>query len=193
MSRCGLCRHPDSNQLDALYISNKPLRAIVAAANANPTGPHVSLGQAHRHKAHVRELIRERLPVERQEHGTALFERVQRLVDEAEGILVCAKSSQDWKAATAAIGAATRLLELCGRLTGELQSNSPGIHLTLNKTTHNTTINNFDTDLEFAQLIGEGTRGFSVDELMRLKSIAEQDERGLAQPAVINKPLRFNE
>jgi hypothetical protein len=172
MSRCGLCRHPDSNQLDALYLSNTPLRAIVAAANANPTGPHVSLGQAHRHKQHVKDLIRERLPAARQEHACHLLERVEKLIGEAEGVLVCAKSSQDWKGATAAIGAATRLLELLGRVSGELvPQNAPGLHLSIvnNKTTN---VMHVGDDLEISLLISEATNGFDSATIERFRALA---------------------
>jgi hypothetical protein len=47
----------------------------------------------------------------------------------------------------------------------------PGLHLTLNDRVTNTTINNFDNAADFAATVGEATKGFSVDELLRLKAL----------------------
>ena len=112
------------------------------------------LGTAHRHKEHVKDLIRERSESERTEHGSQLLERVEKLTDTTEKILASATSKEDLRAATGAVTALTRLLELLGRLSGELQSsNTPGIRLSLQKTTIN--VSNYDSDPEWATMLYE--------------------------------------
>jgi hypothetical protein len=116
-------------------------------------------------------IIRERTQDQRAERGDDLLQRVQRLSDEAIGILEIAKAEKNLKAATSAICAAVRTLELCGRLDGSLaQPNAPGLHLTMNRVTNNTIVA-VDNDADFAAMIGEATRGFDHAELDRLKAL----------------------
>jgi len=102
------------------------------------------------------------------EHGSALLDRVLRLADEAEKILALRKERNDFRGANGALGAAAKLLDLCGRLSGELQSANAGgtQHLTVIPVA-SINIINVDNDADFAAMIGEVTKGFSVDELMR--------------------------
>jgi hypothetical protein len=178
---CKACVHPSRDQIDRRLIDGTPLRDIAAS-----TG--LSLGGLSRHRTHLRQTLglalKERGDDERAENGSDLLQRVQKLVGEAEEILATAKSNGNLRAATSAICAAVRVLELVGRLDGSLaQPNTPGLHLTLNKTTINVT--NYDDDIDFAQMIGEATRGFDVTELLRLKAIAENNNS--VQP-VCNRP-----
>ncbi len=104
-------------------------------------------------------------------HASDLLQRVQKLAGEAEEILATAKTSGNLKAATAAICAAVRTLELCGRLDGSLaQPHAPGLHLTLNKTIN---VTNYGDDRELALLISEATKGFNSNEIERFKQLAE--------------------
>ena len=164
---CRTCCHAKRAEIDQQIIAGTPYRIISQTYG-------LSLGAISRHKEHVKQTLGEaiqRRDGERQEQGSTLLNRVERLVDEAEGVLTCAKSMQDWRGATSALSAACRLLELCARLNGELQSsNSPGIHLTLNKVS--TTINNYDSDQELAQLIAEATEGFNPSVIQRFKALA---------------------
>lgn len=177
MAGCRFCFHPQRDTIDRLYVKNTPLRTIIQSFGG-------SLGAAHRHKAHVTDLIRARTDGEREEHAGNLLARVQRLAGEAEGILATAKAAGNLKGATSAICAAVRVLELCGRLDGSLaQPNAGGLHLTLNST--KVTVNKFDgDDVEFAMMIGEATNGFDVAELLRLKRIAQTDEHLLPAHSV---------
>jgi hypothetical protein len=176
---CKACNHRDRDQIDHQLVSGTPLRHLVAS-----TG--ISIGALSRHRSHVKDILRERTQGEHEEHGSDLLQRVLKLADEAIGILETAKANGNLKAATSAICAAVRVLELTGRLDGSLaQPNAPGIHLTLNQRVTNTIINNYDNDVEFAMMIGEATRGFSVDELMRLKVLADSQS---PPDSAINQP-----
>jgi hypothetical protein len=162
---CRACRHPNRDAIDRELVSGVPLRDIVASSG-------LSLGGLVRHKDHVREMIKERLPAERAEHGSVLLDRVGKLADRAEALLAVAESKSNVTGATSALNACVRVLELIAKLTGELQpANTGGIHLSLTKVSNTTTIN-YNDDLELAELVFEATGGFDVDEIMRLKSLA---------------------
>jgi len=166
---CKLDRHPRRDELDRQIINGVNYRSICATFNT-------TLGTVHRHKQCIKELLNEaeaKGAGERAERGSALYNRVEKLVREAEEILAAAKAKNDFRGANGALGAAAKLLDLLGRASGELQSaNAGGLHLTLNRVTNNTIIN-YNDDADFARMIGEATRGFDVCELMRLKAIAE--------------------
>lgn len=176
---CAGCLHHNRDLLDAQLVQGIPYRSIAASFN-------LSLGAISRHKRHIKEMIQARSPDETREHGTVLYNRIERLVAAAEEILEAARVKNDFRGANGALGAAAKLLDLLGRVSGELQAaHAGGIHLTLNQRVTNTTIHNYDTDVDFAALIGEATKGFSVDELMRLKSlVANQSppDSALSQP-----------
>jgi hypothetical protein len=173
MSTCGPCSHPNRDQIDLELINGASFRRIAASFN-------LSLGAISRHKAHVKEMIRERTQDQREEHGGVLVSRVEKLAAAAEEILAMAKADKNLNAATGAINAATRLLELVGRLSGELASvNSGGIHMTQIKVTN---INNYDDDASFAQMIGEATKWFDPHEIQRLKALAESSRTALLRP-----------
>jgi hypothetical protein len=176
---CRGCLHRDRDNLDRQIIDGVPFRRLAVSFN-------LSLGALSRHKGHIKEMIQPRSQDEREEHGSALLERVQKLIGEAEEILMAAKAKNDFRGANGALGAAAKLLDLCGRLSGELQSaNAGGIHLTLNRTTK-TIINNYgDSDPEWATMLFEATRGFDPAEITRLKAIAEKQlcENSVILPA----------
>ena len=169
MPLCKCCHRRDRDQIDQQIVAGVPLRTLAAA-----TG--ISLGALHRHKSCIKELLRDAAQSNHDEtetHASSLLNRVEKLADEAEQLVAIAKTEKNYHGATSALVAACKLLDLCGRLSGELQqANAAGGGLHLHK---HTTINitNFDNDVDFAAMIGEATRGFSVAELMRLKAIAE--------------------
>lgn len=178
---CRACSHSDRDTIDHQLIAGVPVRTIVAA-----TG--LSLGGLTRHKQHLKETLglalRKRTPEQSEEHASSLLSRVEELITEAQQILTTAKADKDPKSALNAVNALARLLELLGRVSGELaQPNAGGLHLTLNST--KVTVNKFDgDDVEFATMIGEATNGFDVAELLRLKRIAETDEHLLPAHSV---------
>jgi hypothetical protein len=136
----------------------------------------VSLGSLSRHRAHIVEVLKARSAGEREEHSSDLLKRVGKLADAAEEILTAARTKDNFTAATSALNAACRLLELCGRLSGELQAPGAGVHLTLSKTT----INNYGdpgSDEELARLLFEALDGFDPDRIAHFKAIAEGSNR----------------
>jgi hypothetical protein len=180
---CAGCLHRNRDQLDAQLIQGIPYRTISETF-------HLSLGAVSRHRKHVREMIQARGESETAAHGSALYDRVEKLVGEAEAILEAAKAKKDFRGANGALGAACKLLDLLGRASGQLQAaNAGGIHLTLNQRVTNTVINNYDMDVEFAMLVSEATRNFDPVEIGRLKALADSSS---VQHACNDLPIALN-
>jgi hypothetical protein len=175
--RCKACDHPNVVTINQQIVAGATLRPLVAS-----TG--ISMGVLSRHRGHIKDLLKESIAREQSERegsGNDLLQRVRRLADEAEELLQAAKAAKNLKAATSAICAAVRVLELTGRLDGSLaQPNAPGLHLTLNQRVTNVSIISYENDVEFAVMVGEATRGFDVNELMRLKALV--DNSSVQQP-----------
>jgi hypothetical protein len=170
MPTCSVHKHPDRDEIDRQIVAGVPLRTI-------STNFNIALGTVHRHKDKcVKQALADAMrsrESENAERGPALLNRVEKLVGEAEEILASAKSKSDFRGANGALGAACKLLDLCGRLSGQLQSaNTPGLHLTMNRITNNTIIN-YDNDVDFARMIQEATKDFNPTEIQRLKLLAE--------------------
>jgi hypothetical protein len=164
---CKLDRHPNRDALDRAIISGTPFSALRTAFDATN-------GTLSRHRnVCIREMLNaaiESRPAERAELGSNLLTRVEELIATTKEILTTAKTKEDLKSATNAVGALTRLLELLGKLDGSLvQSGAPGLHLTLNKT-----INVYDSgsDKEIAELVREATADFNPVVIERFKQLA---------------------
>jgi len=173
MAACKACHHERRDEIDRQIVGGVSLRLIVAS-----TG--LSLGSLHRHKLHVKQLLTDAMRVresESAEHSSDLLNRVEKLLSQTEEILTTCKAEKNFKSATAAIAAATRLLELLGKLDGSLvQSNTPGLRISLH--TVNNTINVHSDDVELAQLICEATNRFDPLEIDRLKQLAMESATG---------------
>ena len=175
MPHCKPCGHPLRTEIDTEIVKGVPLRVISQAFT-------ISTGSLCRHKAHIRAdlaLAIQSQPGEREERGSALYNRIEKLVCEAEAILVSAKAKEDFRGANGALGAAAKLLDLCARLSGELQvPNSGGIHLT--KIT-NVNVNNYD-DKELAGLLKEATCGWNPAVIARFQALTDSPESAITRP-----------
>jgi hypothetical protein len=164
MSACRPCVHPNRDQIDRQLVDGIPYRTIGARFD-------VSLGSLSRHKAHVVQLLKERAPAEREEHGhdllSDLLARVERVVTKTEEVLATAKAGKHFSAAIGALNALTRQLELIGKLSGGLPG--PG-GLTVHYNANNTVINNYDgSDMDLATAVAEATKDFDPNEIQRLR------------------------
>lgn len=170
LMNCKPCTHAQRDRIDADLIHGRPLRTMVAEYGC-------SLGSLSRHRQHVRELIREHISGEREERGGALVNRVEQVLARAKELVETAMTQKNVRAANGSLRTILACLELIGKLTDELaQPNSPAIHFT-----QRIQVNSYsygDDDHELATLIGEATKGFSLDEFMRLKRLANGDNSG---------------
>jgi hypothetical protein len=164
---CKLDHHPNRDQLDDMLVRGVPFSAIRASFGATN-------GTISRHKnVCLRELLGEAMVKgrgERAERGSVLLDRIEEVISEAKSILVDAKAAKSFGPATQALNSITRALELCARLSGELQpGNAGGIHLTQIKVTN---INTGNDDRELAELVSEATAGFNEAVIERFKQLA---------------------
>jgi len=181
---CKLDRHPNRDELDRQMVNGVSYRSICATFGT-------TLGTLNRHKQCIKELLNQAMVKgqgERAERGSALYDRVERLVTAAEEVLASARARGDFRGATGALGAAAKLLDLLGRASGELQSaNAGGIHLT--KIT-NVNVTNYDNDIDFARMISEATRGFDPREIARLRALACSEDAPRLESAIEINTLR---
>ncbi len=110
---CTVCVHEDREAIDHVLVAGVSLRDVARRHG-------VSKDSLHRHKQHLSAAIVVLKAEQDHEHGATLVEQVRGLQREALSILESAKQSGHPTVALSAIREASRLLELCGRLTGEL-------------------------------------------------------------------------
>ena len=119
---CSICIHPDREVIEAAHIEGASLRGI--AAKFARTSPW----SLRRHFAHVPALIASVTAhqVAKSEASAKLPSRLEGLILEAQQILAAAKTEKRWIAAIAALRENRHMLELLGRLTGELRGFGAG-------------------------------------------------------------------
>ena len=189
MNACRPCFHRNRQRIDQQIVDGVPYRVILAE------NPGLSLGALSRHRSHIKEALGDAARLraaERAENGHALLDRAEKLLSEAQEVLATAKSTQNLKAANNAIIACVKVLTLIGHASGELTPNG-GVHVMMNnRTTINTVNLRVDDDEEAAEAVAILTRGFDLDEIERLKKLAQEAEADgrLVEPQVTPiKPL----
>ena len=111
---CTVCAHEEREAIDHALVAGVSLRDVARRHG-------VTKDALHRHKqAHLSAAVVAIRTEQEHEHGATLLEQVRGLQREALSILESAKQSGRPTVALSAIREASRLLELCGRLTGEL-------------------------------------------------------------------------
>lgn len=111
---CTVCAHEERDAIDSALVRGEPLRNIARREGLD----HTAL---HRHKqAHVSPAIA-RVYEQREEHrGEKLLDRVEDLYDKASGILDAAAQDGKPSLSLSAIRELRGIVELLGKLTGEL-------------------------------------------------------------------------
>jgi len=168
---CKLDRHPRRQELDDMLIRGIPFSTIRTSFTAATNG---TLSR-HRNIC-LRELLNQAVEqgrAERAERGSGLLSRVEEVITEAKAILVDAKAAKSFGPATQALNSITRALELCARLSGELQSGN-AVHLT--KITNVNVNSNYGSDQELAELVREATCNWNPAVIARLKALADDAE-----------------
>jgi hypothetical protein len=170
MATCRACHHPEHTRIDRELIAGKSLRAIAAWSGT-------STGGLMRHKQHVKEVLKAAAEAASPTHGGKLVAQLEEVVRIAKQLLGHAARSGQFSAANGALANIIRCSELMARASGELATpgNVGGIHFHSSKTLN---INvGANDDKEIAQLVGEATAGFDLSEFMRLKKLAQQNEK----------------
>jgi hypothetical protein len=119
---CSICVHGDRAAIEGAHVEGISLRGI--AAKFARTSPW----SLRRHFAHVPALIASvrAHQVAKNETSAKLPARLEALILEAQLILAAAKTEKRWIVAIAALRENRHMLELLGRLTGELRGFGAG-------------------------------------------------------------------
>lgn len=112
---CTICEHPQKEEIDSLIINGNTFRNIVEQFS-------LSLGAIHRHKSeHLIQTLTKAREVKEIVHADNLLEQLRNLQAEALSILEQAKKKKDLRTAVFAINSARGVIELLGKLLGELR------------------------------------------------------------------------
>jgi hypothetical protein len=170
MINCRTCGHPREAEINLQLLNRVPYRTIIASFPEKP----LTLGGLNRHLACVKEKLGDAIQSrasESAERSFTLLDRVESVIKDAQAILSDARSTKDLKNAVAALGAITRALELCGKLSGQLSTGSSGINLSINTRTTNNVVNIGTDDVELASLVMEATNNWNPDRIEHLKTL----------------------
>jgi len=109
---CTVCRHPKRGEIEQALLAGESLRDI---------SKRVSLSRASlfRHKAHLPKTLAKAHEAREVAHADALVAQLTKLAADARRIQTKAEASGDLRAALAAIGALSRLVELAVQLSRE--------------------------------------------------------------------------
>ncbi len=122
--KCTICHHDDREAIDAALVTREPFRHIAAQHG-------VSTSALVRHSDdHIPAELTKAQEAADAARADSLLAQVVDLRDKALGVLTKAESSDDLRAAIAAIREARGCVELLAKLAGELQ-NAPTINLVL--------------------------------------------------------------
>jgi hypothetical protein len=113
---CSICAHSARDEIEARLLEGKPFRELAARFGT-------SSAALFRHRdAHIPErLMKARDSVE-VSRATTLLEQLDGLMTKARQILEAAERAGDLKTALASVRELSRLIELVGKLTGELRA-----------------------------------------------------------------------
>jgi len=153
-------------------LKSVPLRSI-----AQQTNPRVSAWSIHRHRQHLPAQLALAARAVEASAPSELLDRVEKLIEESQGIVTAAKAAKNWQAATGALREARACLELLGKLNGELQAASNvSLHKHLHlEAAHEAPGSVEEIDLEIARGFAEVTDNFSVEGIARLKRLVQGD------------------
>ena len=121
--QCTICRHPETEAIDADLLEGETLRKIAARRS-------VTIASLHRHKQdHVAKVLVLAHNAEEASRADDLLQTVCDLLEEARDSLRGAKAAGHYGQAASNIRESLRAVELLARLRGDLES---GTHITTN-------------------------------------------------------------
>jgi hypothetical protein len=174
---CSICKHPERQAIENALLRKIPMTKIAAQTN---TGMY----SIRRHLQHMAAGVVRSAPYEVQQtvQAVSLLDRVQSLIAEIREIAEKAKKDKSWNCALAALRELRSCLELLGKLSGELQAQTPGPRVQIGialgagqqQRTESDDGNDADLDARVAECVREATLDFDPVEIARLKMICQQ-------------------
>jgi hypothetical protein len=114
--RCGICRHPGRDQIDADLLRAIPFKTLAERYQ-------VSTGALFRHgRAHVGERLRKAFEEGEASKARSLLSQIEELVGRGRDILNKAEAAREYRTALGAMRELRGLFELLAKNTGELRS-----------------------------------------------------------------------
>jgi hypothetical protein len=195
---CTVCKSPEK-----LAVENAILRRVPLSRIAEQT--KLSVFAMQRHKSHMAKNIVRSAPYETGQalQAVSLLDRVQSLIAEIREIAEKAKKDKSWNCALAALRELRSCLELLGKLSGELQAQTPGPKVQLGVQINNgqppassSDDDSGDLDLQIARHVQEATLNFDPTEIERLKALCSRvflettPHAGMSPPQLIESTAR---
>lgn len=115
--RCAVCRHPDRVAIDEALLRGEPVRAIAARFGTSKSTVH-----DHFKNVHVSKVLAKAADAAAVADGGALLAKVQEVEGEVRRLATKAERGGDVRGALTGQRELVRILELLGRLSGELRS-----------------------------------------------------------------------
>lgn len=128
---CSICSHPRRSEIDRTVLSG--LSSVSAIARQYGVSRQAIMRHRDAHiVADLKEAAARRREADDYDRGASLLDRMHELGAEAQAALNVAKGQKDTRLILAAIGTASKLLELQGRLQGEIGGGDTTINVTMN-------------------------------------------------------------
>jgi hypothetical protein len=113
---CSICTHPARDEIEAGLLAGNPFRELAERFETSPAA-------LFRHKGtHIPDRLIKVREAEEVSKAETLLEQLEDLRVKARQILEAAENEGDFKTALAGVRELARLIELVGRLTGELRA-----------------------------------------------------------------------
>lgn len=171
---CGICKHPEKQAIEDAILRRVPLSRIASQVKA-------SVFAMQRHKAHMTAGVVRSAPYEVGQalEAISLLSRVQGLLSECREIATAAKKDKSWPAAISALREVRGCIELLGKLSGELQAQTPGPKVQVGVIVNAQpqppeSDDGGDLDVRIAQHVMEATNNFDAVEIERLKALCSR-------------------
>jgi hypothetical protein len=174
---CSVCKSPEKVAVESAILRRVPLSRIAEQTK-------LSVFAMQRHKKHMPANIVRSAPYEVQQtvQAISLLDRVQSLMLEIRQIAEQAKKNKSWGSALGAMRELRGCIELLGKLSGELQAQTPGpklsvavgVNVNSGQQTEHDDGGDANLDARVAECVREATLDFNPDEIARLKAISQQ-------------------
>lgn len=185
---CGICKHPEKQAIEDAILRRVPLSRIALQVKA-------SVFAMQRHKAHMTAGVVRSAPFEVGQalEAISLLSRVQGLLSECREIATAAKKDKAWPAAISALREVRGCIELLGKLSGELQAQTPGpkvqVGVIVNAQQQQPESDDGgDLDVQIARHVMEATNNFDAAEIERLKLLCQRVFTALPEASSVQRP-----
>jgi hypothetical protein len=124
---CTVCCHKSRRQIERELLTGRPYRSVAKQFAAAPDA-------VFRHKRHLPRTLVKAEEAKQVAQAESLIEQLKVLNEKARDLAAKAEASGDYRTALLAVRELVRIVELCARLTGELNERAKHDHVHLHLT-----------------------------------------------------------